>query len=526
MPQDQNYNPFDRIRVEVPQTNTFSLSRDNKLSLDIGKLYPVMVEEMFPGDFMSITPEMLLRMAPMTFPIMHKIDAFIHFFYVPNRILWSKWERYIAGETIVPPYLMGAAAPNDFKVDVGSLHDYMGLPLTDNMTEKILAFPYLAYWRIVNEYYQDQNNDGDYATVRSDLENISNLTGLIPPASFFGATKYEDIPLASRAWEHDYFTAALPFAQKGSAVSIPIQLADLPVTVAKAETFVGADAPIGDVITATFGSDTALAVGTDGVQLTGTAFASGASLAGTINELRVATQLQMFLEANARGGTRYNEQIKIHWGENIGDDRISRPEYLGGIRNNVVISEVLQTSTESGTEPLGSYAGHGTAVVGGNTINCKSTEHGYIIGILSVRPKTAYFQGIPRKFSRQTYLDFPWPQFSHLGEQAILKKEVYFPPTGPDGDENETFGYIPRYSELKYAPSEVHGDFRTTMLDFHLARNFATRPVLNDEFIYVNDDKRIFAVTTPTVQSLYAHIWFNITAKRKFPFYTDPSALG
>jgi len=214
-----------------------------------------------------------------------------------------------------------------------------------------------------------------------------------------------------------------------------------------------------------------------------------------------------------------------HFGEQLKDYRINRPEYLGGIKNNIVISEVLQTSATSGASALGDYAGHGTGVVSGNIIKFRSPEHGWILGLLSVMPVTAYFQGINRKLSRNGYLDYYWSEFAHIGEQAIESKELYYDTAETHEQNIATFGYIPRYSEYKYNPSEVHGNFRTDMLDFHLARNFASRPELNEEFIYAIDDKRIFAVTEEGVNSLYAHVYFNVMAKRKIPFFSNPGGI-
>ena len=184
---------------------------------------------------------------------------------------------------------------------------------------------------------------------------------------------------------------------------------------------------------------------------------------------------------------------------------------------------MLQTS-QSDVTPLGDYAGQANAVVRGNQLSYYTPEHGFIIGILCVRPRTAYFQGIDKKFTRMTNLDYYWSDFAHIGEQAILNKELYFNKTDLT-ENNKTFGYIPRYSEYKYSPSEVHGDFRTTMLDWHLARKFDSQPTLSREFIQVQNDKRIFAVTEEDTNSLYAHIFFDIKASRKIPFFTNPAGL-
>lgn len=527
----RDFNPFNRVQVEAPNTNVFDLSHDAKLTTDMGKLIPVLFQETLPGDTFTITPEMLVRFAPMTFPIMHRIDATIHFFYVPNRINWKNWEKFLAGEKLAgeyysPPYVVGKPVMSeDLPVEPGSFWDYMGLPNTDNMQQAVDAFPLLAYLRIVNEYYQDQNNDSRYQGLRDLLVTLTEKQGGEITADDMGLPAWQDFELFNRAWEHDYFTSVLPWAQKGDSVNIPLALAELTGTsVAYQATDIDGDPLTGD-LTADTGN---IIIPPDVLTfIRGEVTIPGgqSALEGTINQLRTAMQLQKFLETNARSGTRYNELIRAHFNEDVGDARINRPEYIGGIKNNVMISEVLQTSATDGGSALGEYAGYGNAVVSGNRITYHTPEHGYIVGMLSIIPKTAYFQGIPRKFTKFDYLDYYWPHFAHIGEQAVLNREVYYDEALTDN--NDTFGYIPRYSEYKYNPSRVHGDFRTSLLDFHLARKFDTRPQLNQDFIYCKpaDQKRIFAVTDPDVNSLYAHIFFDIKAKRKIPFFTNPGGI-
>lgn len=519
---NRDFNPFNRIRVDAPNQNSFDLSFDNKLTTDMGLLTPVMVQDTLPGDYFKIQPEMYLKFAPLLYPIMHKIDATVHFFYVPNRILWNNWEKFLAGEDYHPLYFQGDDTIL-FTVEESSIFDYMGLPLTTNLKEKISAFPYLAMLSIYNQYYQDQNNDDLYQAYRDALELFASMNGKIAATDFDPAfTNYSEISgLSRRAWQHDYFTSALQWAQKGQAVTIPLELQDLPVTSAYIQRVAGGDPAAGNILSDGNGFMTDITP--DLVQIEGIADASGALITGTINELRTAYQLQKFLEKNARSGTRYNELIMAHFGQSIGDARINRPEYIGGIKNNIVISEVLQTSSTTDSSALGDYAGHATGLIGGNPISYQCPEHGFIIGVLSVMPSTAYFQGINRKFTRFNYLDYPWPDFAHIGEQAILNKELYYDPALTDN--NNTFGYIPRYSECKYNPSEVHGAMRTSLLSFHLARKFASRPALTSEFVYCDPSKRVFAVEDEETNSLYAHLYFKIHAKRKIPFFTDPGAI-
>lgn len=513
-----------QIRVETPNSNQFDLSFDSKLTLDMGKLYPVLCQETLPGDYYNITPEMMIRLSPMIAPVMHKIDARIHYYFVPYRLLWKNWDKFLAGEDYVKPYIQGTT-DTLLPVQDGSFLDYLGLPTTPNMKEKIDFGPIMAYFQIYNNYYQDQNNDPTFTAVRNKLETLFEKNGLITPADLFdGPDDDYSFDLFQCAYEHDALTSCLPFAQKGDAVNIPLQLVQL-VGDTTVTNVINGDID-GNLIAdngliATAGTPPELTFLTGTTTIDG----AGAELAGTINQLRTAFATQKFLELIARTGTRYNELIEGTWGEDIGDARINRPQYIGGIKNNVVISEVLQTSQsdEATAQPLGQYAGHGTTYIEGNNVNYKCVEHGFIIGLMSILPKTAYYQGLHPKFTRQSYLDYPIPQFYHIGEESVKNKEVYYDNTLTNLDDD--FGYRPRNTLHKMNQSEVHGQMRSSLLYWHLARKFDNQPVLNDEFIYVKNDKRIFAVEDDETDSYIAHIYHNINANRKLPIFSTPSGL-
>lgn len=247
--------------------------------------------------------------------------------------------------------------------------------------------------------------------------------------------------------------------------------------------------------------------------------------AATINDLRRAFRLQEWLEKMARGGSRYIEQILVHFGVKSSDARLQRPEFLGGSKLPVIVSEVLQTaqdiSSVDDSTPLGTMAGHGLSAGRGNNISYYAEEHGYIFGIMSVTPLTAYQQGLHRHWTRRSYLDYAWPSFAHIGEQEVLNKELYF--DSSDDKNDETFGYVPRYSEYKYMASRVAGDFRENLAFWHLGRIFESRPALNTEFIECNPRKDIFAVQDNDTQSLWSHVYHSIRVTRRLPKYGTPT---
>ena len=501
-------NIFNSIQLKKPKKNFFDLTHDVKLSTNMGELTPILTLEVVPGDKIDLGCESIIRFAPMTAPVMHRMDVTMHYFFVPNRILWDSWENYITNNgpvgtwpEIVPPYIeMNNVWPTiPFYQKAIKFLDYMGVPPipTSGVTTKINALPLAAYQMIYNEYYRDQN--------------------LIEPINFKltdGLNTEQDLlVLRNRAWEHDYFTASLPFAQKGAAVDIPLGAVngDANIYSNVGNTTLngsgGDPAMIGD----TNAGFTDLWAQTDGLTVEPT----------TINDLRRAYRLQEWLEKNARGGTRYIESILSHFGVKSSDSRLQRPEYITGVKTPVVISEVLNTSGTEGELPQGNMAGHGIAVSSGNSGSYYAEEHGYIIGIMSVMPKTAYQQGIPRTFLKLDPLDYFWPSFANIGEQEVQMQELY----AYTANKEDTFGYVPRYAEYKYMPSRVAGDFRNSLDYWHLGRIFGSEPTLSQEFIECTpeDTERIFAVTDPDAQKLYCHVLNKIKAVRPMPKYGTPT---
>lgn len=506
-------NLFNSVKMTRPKSNLFDLTHDVKLSGKMGNLIPVMVMECVPGDKVTLAADILLRFAPLVAPVMHRADVTVHYFFCPNRLNWSNWEDFITGNAV---HELPNVQINDATTEAQlNFLDYMGVPVrtAGTSTKRINALPLAAYQKIYNEYYRDQNL---VTEVASDLVDGGNPIGVFAE-------------MRKRSYEHDYFTSALPFAQKGDAVEIPLGTVELdPDWIAG--TMTGQPSFV----------DNAGAIASGNIDQTGTGIHVAAGVTPnaydpdgtlgveptTINSLRRAFKLQQFLEKMARGGTRYIEVIKSVFGIQSSDKRLQRPEYITGTKSPVIISEVLNTtgSFESGgvdptSPPQGNMAGHAVSVGQGYLGKYNVEEHGYIIGILSVMPKTAYQQGIPKHYIKTDRLDWYWPDFANIGEQEVLNEEVF----AYTATSAETFGYVPRYSEYKYIPSRVAGEFRTTLNHWHMGRIFSSQPTLSQAFLELDPDEveRIFAVQDGS-DNLYMHVLNKVKARRLMPVYGTP----
>ncbi len=496
---------FESLRMRKPGYSAFDLSHEKKLTFEMAQLIPILHEEILPGDHFKINTEVFLRFAPMIAPIMHRVNVYVHFFFVPNRIIWDSWEDFITGGQL------GLTSPSmptvtyTSQLGISTLADYLGIGGTvagSVYQPEINALAFRAYQSIFNEYYRDET-----------LDPLIDFT-----------IEGEVVQLRTRRWEKDYFTSALPWTQRGTEIGVPITF-DAGIGSGaggtKAWDVVAAPPELSDTGTPNLDVDTSgNVVGADsGAGRKITALDNTDSLNLTINDLRQSSRLQEWLEKNARGGYRYIEQLLSHFGVKSSDSRLQRPEYIGGGRQPVTISEVLNTSATA-TEEQGTMAGHGIAVGTANSMKRRFEEHGQLLGIMSVIPRTSYMQGIPRKFLRLDKLDYYFPEFAHLGEQVVESREVYMHTGGSQADNEAVFGYQQRFGEYKYGYSCVHGDFRGNLDFWHMARIFTSRPVLGATFVRADPTERIFAVLTD--DHMWCQVYNNVKARRPMPYFANP----
>lgn len=513
-------------RADIPRSN-FRIETAHKTTFNAGDLVPIYVDEVLPGDHFRLKMTAYARMATPIYPLMDNLHMETFFFFVPNRLVWENWEKFMGeqanpGDSIsfVIPQVTHAGTPAAL-----SIYDYFGLPTVGMPSAAFThnALPLRCYNLIYNEWFRDEN-------LQNSVTQFTNNGPDLP----------QGYTLLKRGKRKDYFTSALPFVQKGNPVSfgltgiVPVQTTGTAPIWTHSGTgtnntqlYVNPDRSTALGNTGTVNAQQQLRFGTT----TGLQVDLATATATTVNALRNSFQVQRLLERDARAGSRYSEHLRGHWGVNPPDARLQRPEYLGGGHTMVNVHSVAQqsgTGTTGTTTPLGQLGGIATAISSNNGFSQSFVEHGYIIGLVNVRADLTYQQGIRKLWSRSTRYDFYFPVFAMLGEQPILNKEIYFQGTAAD---DAVFGYQERWAEYRYHPTRISGLFKSTTAGtidgWHLAQRFTSLPTLNATFIEDNPPmERVLAVgAAANGQEFIFDSFFEINATRPLPMYSVPGLI-
>lgn len=530
----------------------FDRSHVYKTTFDAGKLIPIFVDEVLPGDTTRMSVNYFARLATPIKPIMDNIYLDWFFFFVPNRLVWEHWQNFCfeqedpddSTDYVVPTV---TATGNSNNAYIGSLWDYFGLPInTSNNISNINALPFRAVYLIWNEWFRDENLQKSVKIQKGDANEVLDSSRSSDQPSWVfssGTTIVAGLACPPRGKRHDYFTSALPWTQKGPGVSIglagtaPVQgefsISGFKTGVVTAEdtsnqlqalAVAGKNGRISGYPEITSWPTNNVTVG--GLTQSGLIANLDESSVFTINSLRTAFQMQKFYERLARGGSRYTEVLRSFFGVVSPDARLQRPEFLGSFTKMVNVNPIAQTSATDDTSPQGNLSAYGVTASKFHGFTKSFVEHGYIIGFVCARADLTYQQGINKMWLRSTVYDFYWPTFAHLGEQAIELREIY-----AQGSEADTtvFGYQERYAEYRYKPSQITGKFRSsvtggTLDKWHLSQFFKNAPTLNEEFIVENPPiERIIAV--PSEPQFLLDIGFRYTTIRPMPMFGTPGLV-
>lgn len=519
----------------------FVRSSSVKTSFNTGDLIPFYLDEVLPGDTFSVDDSKVIRMSTLLTPIMDTMYLDTYYFFVPNRLVWSHWRQFMGENTesawlpTVDYSIPQITAPSD-GWKVGTIADYMGVPINvPNLS--VSALPFRAYALICNEWFRDENltdplyyDDGDIAIVGS---NGNTAEDIVKGGMPFKVAKY-----------HDYFTSCLPAPQKGPDVLLP--LGEQAVVRSSPDILITDGSPVnlrrvdGQAIPANgfylHANNSGNLLGVNGSTYSGSANLFFDNLyadlsnatAATVNQLRLAFQIQKLYEKDARGGTRYIEILKSHFGVTSPDARLQRPEYLGGSRKPINITQVVQNSSTTGDSPQGNTAAWSATIDSESVFTKSFVEHGFVIGLMCVRYNHTYQQGLERFWSRKGRFDYYWPVFANIGEQAVLNKEIFA--QGNEKDE-EVFGYNEAWADYRYKPSRTSGYMRSTApisLDvWHLGDDYETLPSLSDSWIREDGSvvDRVLAVTSDISHQFYGDIFIRNKSVRPMPVYSIPGLI-
>lgn len=530
----------------------FDRSHVYKTTFNSGKLIPVFIDEVLPGDTTRMSINYFARLATPIKPIMDNIYLDWFFFFVPNRLVWEHWQNFCfeqedpddSTDYVIPTV---SATGNSENAYIGSLWDYFGLPVnTSGNLSGINALPFRGVYLIWNEWFRDENLQKSVKIQKGDTNEVLDSTRSSEQPSWVftsGTSIVPGLACPPRGKRHDYFTSALPWTQKGPGVSIglagtaPIQ-GTATLTMPNGVNLL--DRQSGDLYASVVGTAVRKNSGATSVWYesgTGNTSVSGVSSNGwfanldessifTINSLRTAFQMQKFYERLARGGSRYTEVLRSFFGVVSPDARLQRPEFLGSFTKMVNVNPIAQTSATDDTSPQGNLSAYGVTAAKFHGFTKSFVEHGYIFGFVCARADLTYQQGINKMWLRSTVYDFYWPTFAHLGEQAIELREIY-----AQGSEADTtvFGYQERYAEYRYKPSQITGKFRSsvtggTLDKWHLSQFFKSAPTLNEEFIVENPPiERIIAV--PSEPEFLLDVGFRYTTVRPMPMFGTPGLV-